>query len=264
MFSIYRSKKPKHDSDLRWLEVDMHSHLLPGIDDGCPDTETSLECIAGLQEIGLSHFFTTPHIYSEIHPNDRDSIRAAQAKLNDALRADRSERFTHLARRGVYAAAEYMLDDESARQFQAAASGEIELMALPGRQVLVEMSYQFERKDVLDQLFNLQLAGYTPILAHPERYVYYHDDPKAYARFRERGCKLQLNLLSLGGYYGEGVRKMAQNLVKEGMIAYVGTDLHHTKHLEALRQMLKQIDLQKLLKPNALLNAQLAREAAGS
>jgi len=257
MLNIFKKKKAK-TSDLGWLGVDMHSHLLPGIDDGSPDVETSLALIAGLQELGLRRFITTPHIYDEIFPNDRDSITQAQQRLNQALAHEQhAAAYGDLAQHGVQAAAEYMLDDDSVRKFEAALQGKEALMTLPGDQILVEMSYQFERKDILEQLFQLQLGGYKPILAHPERYLYYHSDPKAYSRIRERGCHLQLNILSLSGYYGEGVRKMAQNLVKEGMIDYIGTDLHHEKHLHALRQLLEKVDLEKLLQPCTLRNAQL-------
>ena len=257
MFGLFKkSKKNETYPDLSWIGVDMHSHILPGIDDGSPDVGTSLELLAGLQELGLTQFICTPHIYAEIHPNDRASISAAQEQLNQALgtHAERGE----IAQKGVLAAAEYMLDDHSKLLFEQANRGELELMTLPGRQVLVEMSYQFERRDLLDQLFQLQLGDYQPILAHPERYLYYHKRYAFYAQLKERGCKFQLNLLSLSGYYGPAVRKVAQNLVKEGMIEYVGTDLHHTKHLHALKELVGSVDLPAHFEGNTNKNIQLA------
>lgn len=256
MFGLFKKKKKENFPDLSWVGVDMHSHILPGIDDGSPDVGTSLELLAGLQELGLKQFICTPHIYAEIHPNDRATITTAQEQMNSALKTQSG--MGELGQKGVLAAAEYMLDDYSKQSFDQASRGELELMSLPGRQVLVEMSYQFERRDLLDQLFQLQLVGYQPILAHPERYLYYHKKPATYRQLKERGCHFQLNLLSLSGYYGSSVRKVAQNLVKEGMIDYVGTDLHHTKHLHALKELVGSVDLPALFEGNTIKNIQLA------
>lgn len=152
----------------------------------------------------------------------------------------------------VSAAAEYMIDDH----FQQEYTDKIPL-TLPGNQLLVEMSYQYERQDLYEHLFQLQLRGFKPILAHPERYTYYHDKLPTYKEIKDRGCLLQVNLLSLGGYYGEKVRKVAHYLVKEGMIDYVGTDLHHHKHLRAITEYVRGHDLQKLLKNNPIKNQEL-------
>ena len=245
MISLF---KKKQTYDLSWLGVDMHSHLIPEIDDGCPDTETSIACIDGLRELGLHSFFMTPHIYSEIHPNSPETILPAYQKLRQAMDKAGMQNVK------TAAAAEYMIDDAFAANYQQGA----EVMTLPERQVLIEMSYQFERQDLNEHLFQLQLHEYQPILAHPERYNYYHASPKTYTRLKERGCRFQLNLLSLSGYYGEPVRKMAQNLVKENMIDYIGTDLHHFRHLKALQSFVQNNDLQKILKGNVILNSGLA------
>lgn len=246
MFGIFKKSK---NYDLSWLGVDMHSHLIPGIDDGCPDPETSIECITGLQELGLHTFLATPHIYSEIHPNTPETIRPAHQRLREALAAGGMPAVR------TAAAAEYMIDDAFAGYY--APGGE--LMTLPGRKVLIEMSYQFERKDLSEHIFQLQLHEYQPILAHPERYNYYHTSPQTYTRLKERGCRFQLNILSLSGYYGEPVRKMAQNLVREGMIDYIGTDLHHLKHLRAIQHFVRSNDLQKLLRDNPVRNSELGQ-----
>lgn len=235
MLSLF---KKKQNYDLSWLGADMHSHLIPGIDDGCPDTDTSIACIHGLQELGLHSFFMTPHIYAEIHPNSPETIRPAYQKLRQAMDAEGMHNVK------TAAAAEYMIDDAFAANYQQGA----EMMTLPKRQVLIEMSYQFERKDLNEHIFQLQLHEYQPILAHPERYNYYHSSPQTYTRLKERGFRFQLNLLSLSGYYGEPVRKMAQHLVKEKMIDYIGTDLHHFRHLKALQEFVRNNDLHKMLK----------------
>lgn len=244
MLSIF--KKPKR-TDLSWMGVDMHSHLLPGIDDGSPDVETSITCINGLRELGLHSFIATPHIYSEIHPNTPETIAPSYQKLRAALDAN-----GHADVR-LEAAAEYMIDDKFTSYYE----GEQKLLRITGEEVLIEMSYQFERKDILEQVFQLQLHGYQPILAHPERYIYYHATPKTYARLKERGCLFQVNLLSLSGYYGEPVRNVARQLVKEKMIDYVGTDLHHEKHLRYIEKFVTTVDVEKLLQGNVIRNLNL-------
>lgn len=241
MLSLFKTKKTY---DLSWLGADMHSHLIPGIDDGCPDAETSIACMNGLRELGLHTFIMTPHIYSEIHPNSPDTIRPAYQGLRQAM----DEAGMQDVR--TAAAAEYMIDDNFASYY--APGGE--MMVLPERQVLIEMSYQFERQDLSEHIFQLQLHEYQPILAHPERYNYYHSSPQTYTRLKERGCRFQLNLLSLSGYYGEPVRKMAQHLVKEKMIDYIGTDLHHLRHLKAVQNFVRTTDLHKMLHGNNIRN----------
>src|SRR5690606_12299938 len=178
----------------------------------CPDSATSLQCIAELQELGYRQFFATPHVFDEVYPNTPEIIREAHKRLTHDLNAD-----SNLSSISLQAAAEYMLDDKFSSYYE---QGEI--MTLPGNHVLIEMSYQFDRQDLFEQLFQLQLREYKPILAHPERYGFYHNTLKSYARIRERGCKFQLNILSLAGYYGEKIRKVAQHLVHEGMIDFIG------------------------------------------
>lgn len=240
MFGIFKKNK---QYDLKWLGVDVHSHLLPGIDDGSPDAATSLTLMAGLQELGYHTFFATPHVYSEIYPNTPETILPAHQQLQAALEAK------GMADLKLYAAAEYMIDD----QFASYADQGV-LLTLPDQHVLIEMSYQYERQDLMDHIFQLQLKGYKPILAHPERYKYYHQDYKIFKEIKDRGCALQVNLLSLSGYYGDRVRKTAYYLVKEGMVDFLGTDIHHVKHLEAIRHFVRQTDLQSLFGKNYLRN----------
>lgn len=246
MFNFFKKAR---QYDLAWLGVDMHSHLLFGIDDGCVDAKNSLECISGLQELGYRTFHTTPHIFAEMYPNNHETIAAASEQLHQEMEDD--GRFGSTS---IHAAAEYMIDDEFSTHYMKGP-----LLTLPGNHILVEMSFQFERKDFYEHLFQLQLRELKPILAHPERYSFYHNRPQELVRIKERGCKLQLNLLSLSGYYGDRTRKMAQHLVREGMIDFIGTDLHHIKHLNAIRQFATTNDLQKVFKNNPLKNRELEK-----
>lgn len=217
MFSIF--KKKTHVTDIEWLGVDMHSHLLPGIDDGSPDVEQSVKLITKLNQLGFSKFLCTPHIFTELYPNNCDTINEALEITKVALKeADLPVE--------IGAAAEYMMD-ENFRTLD-------DLVCLPNKFILVEMSYLNETPNVEKIIFDLQIKGYKVILAHPERYNFYHDDLRRFDRYKDMGVLFQLNLLSVTGYYGKEVKRTAEYLLEKKCYDLAGTDLHHDKHLDAL------------------------------
>ena len=224
------------------FQTDMHSHILPGIDDGAPDVETSVRLIRGLMDLGYQSFIATPHIYQELYPNTADIIETALQTTRTALLA------AGISVR-IEAAAEYMLDDHFEVLLEQGA-----LLTLPGRRVLIEMS-PLSAPPLLDHyLFRLQLKGYVPLIAHPERYLFLKTNKARYHDWFDRGCELQLNLLSLTGYYGPTVRDTAIYLLKNRMVHFAGTDVHHQKHLELLQKALRDKNLQKMLQYEGLLN----------
>jgi len=209
----------------------MHSHILPGIDDGAPDLETSLQLIRGLQEMGYRKLIATPHIYKELYPNTIETIRNALSLV-------------HIGTKNagidveIDAAAEYFLDEH----FEDLLSRD-ELLTLPDRHVLIEMSFMAPHPKLNEIVFQLCTKGYKPILAHPERYLYYAADLEQFERIRDFGCKMQVNILSLCGYYGKPSQKLAQRLIERGLITFLGTDLHHPRHEENLKNCLKDARL---------------------
>ena len=227
MFSIFKRKSPLV-TDLGWLSVDIHSHLLPGIDDGSPDVETSISLIRGLYELGIHKFVCTPHIFKELYPNTDVTITAAFKVVKDRLQAEGMVV-------GLAAAAEYMVDENFSVM-----DG---LICLPGKYLLIEMSYMNETPNIEQVVFDLQIKGYNVILAHPERYNFYHLNLSRYERLKDLGCLFQLNLLSVTGYYGKDVKKTADYLLKNKLYDLAGTDLHHDKHLDALSRAVKSGDL---------------------
>lgn len=222
MFSIFK-KKHVAKVDLSALGTDMHSHLLPGIDDGSPDEATSLMLIKGLQQLGYRQFIATPHIMWDVHKNNATSIGEAHNRLESAIQQERLSV-------PIKAAAEYYLDDH----FDALLSQEIPLLPVKDNLVLVEFSFIAPPRNLKDMLFEMQIKGYRPILAHPERYNYLVSQKEWYDELKEVGCYFQLNLLSLTGYYGKITQELAQYLIKKKYIDLLGTDLHHERHLEAL------------------------------
>jgi len=235
--------KAKNHTSLAWLGVDIHSHLLPGLDDGSPDVETSLSYIDRLEALGLCSFFATPHVHTELYPNTTETIRPAldllRGRLPETIRLD--------------AAAEYMVDESFGGRF----TGGNKLLTLPSDLVLIEMSYIAESANIEQTIFQLQVQGYKPVLAHPERYMFYHQRLERYKQLKDLGCLFQMNILSPTGYYTPQVKKAAQYLLKKGMIDFVGTDLHHQKHLAAIEKYVLSGDAHRAFKKNPIMNSSL-------
>lgn len=217
MLSFFTKKNKV--TDVSWLSADMHSHILPGIDDGSPDVETSIHFVKALMELGYDHLIATPHIYKELYPNTPETINAAK----NLLQAEISRQNISIK---LGAAAEYMVDQDFTLNQP--------LATLNEKHLLIEMSYLNESPNISQTIFDVEIRGFVPILAHPERYTFYFKDKSRLKRFKEKGCLLQLNLLSVLGYYGKEVKLLADYLLKENLYDLAGTDLHHQKHLDTL------------------------------
>jgi protein-tyrosine phosphatase len=224
------------------LFADMHSHLLPGIDDGARDVAESAELIDGLRSLGYRKLVTTPHIYQELYPNSRQTLEQAYRLLPE----------TSLP---LQFAAEYYLDEHVEKLLKA---GE-PLLPIHDNWILTETSFVQPPPDLDRRLFDLQVAGYKPIIAHPERYPFWHTNHQVFHEFRDRGLLLQINLLSLTGYYGREALDTAKYLIREGLVDLAGTDCHHMRHIDALRKDAGTIGkwLDPLLKKDKLLNVVL-------
>lgn len=243
MFNLFKKTDPL--GNFAFLGTDMHSHLLPGIDDGAEDLEHSLKLIRALSSMGYDHLITTPHIMADLYPNTPAIIREKLEEVRSAMQAE-----------GIAvtldAAAEYLMDEGFEALLEAGT-----LLSMPGKRVLVEMSFISAPPKLEQYLFRLQTRGYRPILAHPERYLFLREDFKKYGELKERGCEFQLNLLSLTGYYGKPVRENAAELLKAGLIDYLGTDLHHDRHAQNLQAALQDRSIAKLLKGKLFKNPDL-------
>lgn len=241
MLSIFK-KKVRQRPDLSGLVTDMHSHLLPGIDDGSEDVSTSLELITGLTDLGYQKFITTPHILWDIYKNDIKTITPAYEELKAALKEkniDLPFRF----------AAEYFLDYHIDELIE----DEIPLLTVKDNWVLIEFSFISAPLDLKEKLFALQLAGYQPIIAHPERYSYFGRNKEIFDELKEAGYFFQVNLLSLTGYYGKIPYELASHLVKNKYVDLLGTDLHHIRHLTALQSSPQLTETIKFLQDSGTL-----------
>lgn len=219
---------------LAFMGTDMHSHLLPGIDDGVQDTATAVQFITQLQHMGIKKIITTPHIIMDRYPNSRETMAGPYREVTSALSAENIPVSFHHA-------AEYYMDE----QFMPLL--EKPLLTLSGNMVLVEISFMSAPPQLHQWLFDIQAAGYQPVLAHPERYGYYHKNFEVYRQLKQQGCLLQVNLLSLTGYYGKHVQLAAEKLMAGGLADLTGTDLHHEKHLNAIAGIGRNKKLRKVL-----------------
>lgn len=227
--------------------LDFHNHILPGIDDGSPDPETSLRLLRGLKELGFESVKASPHTIADTHPNTPDSIKKSFDTLNEYLD---TQAFPHVS--GY--ASEYMMDDI----FMSNLNEKKPLLCVKDKHILVELSYAHKPEHLEGYSFQLQIDGYVPILAHPERYGYYHKNAESnYDYLKDLGFDFQLNLLSLTPYYGKDVQKVAQDLLEQGYYDYACTDLHHERHLEALNSFFTAESLRDLMKKYRLKNNDL-------
>ncbi len=247
MFKLFSKSKPAPKAtDLGFIRADMHSHLLPGIDDGSPDIDTSLRLIKGMMELGFSKLITTPHVLWEMYPNTHEIILKKQAELQQAVKEAGLEVEIH-------AAAEYFLDEH----VEGLVRDNTPLLTISGNMVLTEFSMAYPSHSLKDILFGMQMQDYQPVIAHPERYAYLEHNKAFYDELKEIGCLFQLNILSLGGHYGRSVQELAQYLVKKGYYDLVGTDLHNARHLELLKNPAILSSMQKLFDSGRIRNPEL-------
>lgn len=207
--------------------VDIHSHLLPGIDDGAKNIEDTKSLTKQMKAIGFENIITTPHIITNVWDNTEESIREKHRETTANVAFKKSVKTFECA-------AEYMMDAELVKKLATE-----KLLTLKDNYILVEMSYLSPPIQLYDIIFELQVAGYKPVLAHPERYLFYHNNIKEYDKLKKTGCSFQLNLLSTVGYYGESVTQMANTLLGKGLIDFVGSDIHHQKHIDGFYQKIK-------------------------
>ena len=221
MLSIFQ--KNTYLVDLVEGITDFHNHILPGIDDGAKTVRESIELIKEFNNIGIYNFIATPHIIGEYYPNTPETIKNSFNELKPKL--PNSVKFNF--------AAEYMMDQHFIDIIE-----KQDILPIEKNKVLVEMSY-FQAPINLNQiLFKLQNNSFSPILAHPERYAYWHSkDLEKYKNIRSRGCRLQVNMLSLSGHYGKGIQKTAFQLIENDMIDFIASDVHRIDHIEKIKRI---------------------------
>ena len=245
MFEIFKKKSKTPEFDFKTIGIDMHSHILPGIDDGAPTVKESVLLVKRLIDLGFKKLIATPHIMADYYRNTPETINTAL----DTLREELVKQQIDIP---VEAAAEYYLDETFEAKIDKG-----NLMTMGNNYLLFELSYINYPNNIKDIIQKLNDKGYKPILAHPERYPYLYGSLENYYKIREYGCYFQLNTISLAGYYGKQTQKVAEELVENMMIDFIGSDMHHLKHADALYQSLFTDKLKFLLDESGLQNEML-------
>ena len=241
MFSFFNFAS-RARNDFSDLEIDMHSHLLPAVDDGATSVENSHTMIRSLQDMGFKTLYTTPHSIKDIHPNTLQSLEESFIKMQGSIPEGINFDYS----------SEYFLDEHFLQNAQ-----EGLLRPLPGNRLLIEFSMVSPPFDLEQQFFDIQMKGYQIVLAHPERYLFFQKNLGLLSRLKDMDVEFQVNALSLGGYYGENAKQAAEKMIKKGWIDFVGTDAHHDKHIQALRKIPDTILYQRLLDQGNLKNSDL-------
>jgi protein-tyrosine phosphatase len=237
-----KSTRLQIPANLSILGCDVHSHFIPGIDDGAKTMEDSIQMIGEMYELGYRKVITTPHIMGDFYRNTPEIILEGLEKVRTALKEANIPMV-------VEAAAEYYLDYDLERKLD-----EGKLMTFGNNNLLFEVSYLNAPENLFHFIFRLQTMGYQPVLAHPERYNFWHSTFSKYEDLVEKGVKLQLNLNSLSGYYSIATKKIAEQLIDKDMISFIGSDCHHMGHINLIKNVVYENHLKKLMDSGKLLN----------
>lgn len=225
------------------LAVDMHSHVLPGIDDGAQTPEQSVVLIQKMMELGIKKIIATPHIMVDYYRNDAESINNALAILKEELQRQQIDI-------EIEAAAEHYFDESFLQRIE-----DDNLMIMGGKYVLFELSFINRPPNLIPVIQEMKNKGYIPILAHPERYPFF--TLEEYKNIHDWGALFQLNTISLTGYYGRETKRLAEMLVDNELIDFISSDMHHPRHAAAFKDALNTSYLEKLLSNYPLRNKML-------
>ena len=227
-----RKQSPVRFSELKW---DVHSHIVPGVDDGAQDMEASLEMVGHLAAMGYEGLVLTPHIMSDLYPNSKATLQPAFDRLVEAVNAAGLRMELRLA-------AEYLIEAETLSAIEAQ-----DVLTFPCKDaqgtlhelILMEFGFHHPPEEALvkDVLFAAQTHGLTPLLAHCERYPYLHKNEALLDLWRKRGGWMSVNAASLVGAYGNEVKDMAHRCMKQGWVSFVCSDAHGMRHVRALESL---------------------------
>jgi len=245
MFGFFKKKEYKKEItfDYSSIRVDMHSHVLPGIDDGAKDPQESIVLIKKMMALGIKKIIATPHIMADYYRNTPETINESLAILKEELHKQKIDIV-------IEAAAEHYFDETFEERIDRQ-----ELMTMGDNYVLFEFSFISQPPNTISVVQKLKDLGYKPILAHPERYPYMDIDQ--FKSLHDWGVSLQINTISLTGYYGKESKKMAEDLIDAQLVDFISSDMHHLRHADAFKHALRMPYMEKVLFDYPLKNIML-------
>lgn len=234
MLNWFRKKEP--DASLPFPFVDLHSHLLPGLDDGVKSFEESEEIILSFQRLGYKKLITTPHVMSDFYRNSNEDIQSKLQELNSHLQ-HKNINIT------IEAAAEFYLDEALSQRLESGPS----LLTFGKNYFLFETNFMTEPLNLKEFIFRAATKGYKPVLAHPERYLYLQSNFEKAEDLISRGALFQVNISSLSGYYSKAAQTTAKKLIDKGYVHFLGSDCHTLQHVNLLEETRRNKYFQKAI-----------------
>jgi protein-tyrosine phosphatase len=244
--NLFRKSQLGEPIDLSLIGIDMHSHFIPGIDDGAKTMKDSIELLRSMEELGYKKVITTPHVMGDFFRNTTAIITTGLEQVRNAAKAEG-------LKIEIEAAAEYYYDYDLEGKIRSE-----RLLTFGMDYFLFEVSYM-NAPDNLDAfIFLLQTNGYKPVLAHPERYPFwYSKNLEHFERLKDKGVHFQLNINALTGHYSAGAKKVAEQMIEKGWYEFLGSDCHHPGHIELMKKARNENALQQLISSGKLLNGSL-------
>lgn len=242
--SLYNKYSSSKSSIALLHTTDLHSHLIPSIDDGAQSMQECIEMIKKLKELGFKKLITTPHIMSHRFPNTRKSILMAYQQVIIELKKQHIDMELRIA-------AEYYYDEHFLELID-----KKDLFTFGENHVLFEFSYRIKPFGLEETVQKLLRSGYKPVLAHPERYIFYKTKAD-YERLKEIGLLFQINSISTQGFYGKEAKESVELIIKNGMVDFIGSDVHNLKYIDAFSKSLNQKIYTKIMKSNFIMNNSL-------
>ena len=225
------------------LGTDMHCHLVPKVDDGSKCVEESVECLKTLKAVGYNKVIITPHFQTPRFENDEDDIK----RRYEELKRQATEAGVDIEMVGV--AGEYRIDSGFKKRLE-----NPRFLKISDKYVLVEFLLHQQMMGCDEMIFDMQMKGYEVILAHPERYPYLNVNGVRMEQLKNQGVFFQINVLSLGGFYGEEAKRRAYEMLERGWIEFMGTDTHNTMYAQALRDLSCNRKVEKVLEKYTFMN----------
>lgn len=242
---LFRKEEILPPASVKELITDVHSHLIPGIDDGSKDMEDSIAMLKNFYAMGYRKIITTPHVMSDFYKNTPEIILGGLENVKAELKKQQIDL-------QLEAAAEYYLDETlQPKIFDGS------LLTFGNKHLLFELPFMTEPPNLASFIFDLQTNGYRPILAHPERYGFWYKNFDKYIEMHDKGVHLQLNILSIVGHYGPEAQKIAERLIDENLITFLGSDCHNLMHQDGIEVARTKKYFHKLVDSGLLKNSQL-------
>lgn len=220
--------------------IDTHCHILPGVDDGAQTQQDALDIARQLVEVGFQVVLATPHVVEGDKFILPSVIREKVHTLNQLFQQENIPL-------QVLPGAENYIFPELAAWYR---EGKIITLADTQKYILVELPTMSIPHYTEQVLFELQLAGLTPVIAHPERNRELYHNPEKLVEWVNKGIQLQINLGSFMGRYGSGARNLAKALLLSEMVHFIGSDMHHVSqhntYLKSIHYLLNEMHKQQL------------------